>query len=178
MSKMIKNLNKSEFETKIGKFYYLWEDRAGGTVIYYLGNDKKDFGNFLRNIKRIYRDPNSIYLIDKKSNAIETAIIGYLDRKIKKFDFKVEFLTGTSFQKRIWKKLASVPYGETVSYKRLSFLSGYERAWRAVGSALSKNPVILVIPCHRVIKSDGRIGRFTGGPELKEFLVNLEKGAG
>src|SRR4030066_346911 len=111
MSKMIKNLNKSEFETKIGKFYYLWEDKAGGIIIYYLGNDKKDFCNFLENIKK------------------------------------------------------------------LSFLSGYERAWRAAGSALSKNPVMLVIPCHRVIKSDGRIGRFAGGPELKEFLVNLEKGA-
>src|SRR4030066_222407 len=110
---MIKNLNKSEFKTSIGKFYYLWENKAGGT----------------------------------------------------------------SFQKRIWEKLASVPYGETVSYKRLSFLSGYERAWRAAGSALSRNPVILVIPCHRVIKSDGRIGRFTGGTKLKEFLVNLEKGA-
>ena len=174
---MIKNLNKSEFKTSTGKFYYLWEDKAGGTVIYYLGNDKKDFGNFLENIKKIYRDPNGIYLINKKSNTIETAIIGYLDGKIKKFNFKVEFLAGTSFQKRIWKKLASVPYGETVSYKRLSFLSGYERAWRAAGSALNKNPVMLVIPCHRVIRNDGRIGRFASGSELKEFLVNLEKGA-
>jgi len=174
---MIKNLNKSEFKTSIGKFYYLWENKAGGTIIYYLGNNKKDFENFIRDVKKIYGDPDRIYLNDKKSNIIETAIIGYLDGKIKKFDFKVEFLAGTSFQKRIWEKLASVPYGETVSYKRLSFLSGYERAWRAAGSALSRNPVMLVIPCHRVIKSDGRIGRFTGGAKLKEFLVNLEKGA-
>lgn len=174
---MIKNLNKSEFETRIGKFYYLWEDKAGRTVIYYLGNNKKDFRNFTRDVKKIYGDPDKIYLIDKKSNTIETAIIGYLDKKIKKFDFKVEFLVGTSFQKRIWEELASVPYGETVSYKELSFLSGYERAWRAAGSALNRNPVMLVIPCHRVIKSDGRIGRFASGTELKEFLINLEKGA-
>jgi O-6-methylguanine DNA methyltransferase len=174
---MSKNLNKSEFKTSIGKLYYIWEDKTGGTVIYYLGDDKKDFGNFIESVKKIYGDTDRIYLIDKKSNTIETAIIGYLDGKIKKFDFKVEFLAGTSFQKRIWEKLASVPYGETVSYKKLSFLSGYERAWRAVGSALSKNPVMLIIPCHRVIKSNGRIGRFADGPKLKEFLVNLEKGA-
>src|SRR4030042_3605207 len=104
---MIKNLNKYEFETRIGKFYYLWEDKAGGTVIYYLGNSKKDFGNFTRDVKKIYGDPDRIYLIDKKSNTIENAITGYLDGKIKEFDFKVEFLTGTIFQKSIWKKLAS-----------------------------------------------------------------------
>jgi len=173
---MSKNLNKSEFETKIGKFYYLWEDKASRIVIYYLGNNKKDFGNFIRDIEKIYGDTGRIYLIDKKSNEIETAITGYLDGKIKKFDFEVEFLAGTDFQKRIWHKLASVRHGETISYKRLSSLSGYERAWRAAGSALSRNPVMLVVPCHRVIKSDGKIGRFAGGPELKEFLVNLEKG--
>jgi len=175
-SQMIKYLNKSEFVTHIGRLYYLWKDKAGKTVILYLGNSKQDFLKFIENVKMIYGDPCRISFIDKKSRAIENAITGYLDGKIKKFDFKVEFLTGTRFQKSIWKKLASVPYGETVSYKKLSFLSGYERAWRAAGSALNRNPVMLVIPCHRVIKSNGNIGRFASGTKLKEFLVNLEKG--
>ena len=172
---MIKNLNKSEFETKIGRFYYLWEDKADRIVISYLGNSKKDFRNFIEKIKMIYRDPNKVFFVDKKSAAIEAAVTGYLNGKIKKFDFRIEVLTGTSFQKRIWEKLISVQYGETISYKKLSSLSGHERAWRATGSALNRNPVMLVIPCHRVIKSDGRTGRFASGTKLKEFLVNLEK---
>ncbi len=172
---MIKNINKSEFETQIGRFYYLWQYKAGRIVISYLGNSKKDFLDFIKKIKKIYGDMDEIYFTDKKSNVIETAITGYFNGKIKKFDFTIEFLAGTSFQKRIWGKLISVPYGETISYKRLSFLSGHERAWRAAGSALNRNPVMLIIPCHRVIKSDGRIGRFASGTKLKEFLVNLEK---
>lgn len=174
---MIKNLNKSEFETQIGKFYYLWQYKAGRIVILYLGNSKKDFRDFIKKIKMVYREPNEIFFVDKKSAEIEAAITGYLDGKIKKFDFKIEFLAGTEFQKSVWKNLASVPYGKTISYKKLSFLSGHERAWRAAGSALNRNPVMLVIPCHRVIKNNGRIGRFASGSELKEFLVNLEKGA-
>lgn len=172
---MIRNLNKSEFETRIGKFYYLWQNKAGRTVISYLGNSRKDFRDFIEKIEMIYREHNKIFFVDKKCAAIEAAITGYFDGKIKKFDFIVEFLAGTDFQKSIWKNLVSVPYGKTISYKKLSFISGYEKAWRAAGSALNRNPVMLIVPCHRVIKNDGRIGRFAGGSELKEFLVNLEK---
>lgn len=172
---MTEYLNKSEFVTSIGRLYYLWKDKAGKIVILYLGNSKQDFQNYIENVKVIYRDTHRISLIRKKSSDIETAITAYLDGKIRKFDFKVEFLTGTRFQKSIWNKLTSVPYGETISYKGLSCLSGYKRAWRAAGTALNKNPVMLVIPCHRVIKSNGNIGRFASGIKLKEFLVNLEK---
>jgi len=73
---MIKNLNKSEFETQIGKFYYLWQYKAGRIVILYLGNSKKDFRDFIKKIKMVYREPNEIFFVDKKSAAIEAAITG------------------------------------------------------------------------------------------------------
>ncbi len=172
---MTEYLNKSDFLTDIGRMYYLWEDRAGKTIILYLGNSKQDFQRYVEDIKKIYRQPDRISFVSKKSRTIENAVVGFLDGKIKKFDFEIEFLVGSQFQKSIWRNLLSVPYGETISYKELSFLSGYKKAWRATGSALNRNPVILVIPCHRVIKSDGSIGRFAGGPELKEFLLSLER---
>lgn len=171
---MTEYLNKSDFITGVGRMYYLWKGRAGKTIILYLGNNKQDFQKYIEDVKSTCRRSGRISFVSKKSRTIENAIAGYLDGKIKKFDFEIEFLIGTQFQKSIWKGLLSVPYGETISYKELSFISGYEKAWRAAGSALNRNPVILVIPCHRVIKSDGSIGRFASGPELKEFLLNLE----
>ncbi|GAG73838.1 unnamed protein product, partial [marine sediment metagenome] len=69
----------------------------------------------------------------------------------------------------------SIPYGKTVSYRKLASLAGYRKAWRAAGSALKKNPVILIVPCHRVIRSDGNPGEFGGGKKVKKFLLSLEK---
>ncbi len=168
-------INKSEFKTRIGKMYYLWKKKAGRIVILYLGDSKQDFQVFLNKIKEIYKGPQLISFIPKKSTEIEKAINDYLNGNIKEIDFEVEFLLGTKFQKSVWSKLISVPYGKTISYKELSNISGYKEAWRAAGSALNRNPAMLVIPCHRVIKSNGTVGRFAGGPELKEFLLNLEK---
>jgi len=84
------------------------------------------------------------------------------------------FLAGTEFERKVWNKLASVPYGETISYKKLAELIGHSGACRAVGSALRKNPLMLAVPCHRVIRSNGNIGKFSGGEKVKRFLLNLE----
>mgnify|MGYP002802577550 FL=1 len=83
---------------------------------------------------------------------------------------------GTDFQKRVWEALTRIPYGVTRTYKEIAVEIGNSRASRAVGMANHKNPVPIIIPCHRVIGSDGRLTGYAGGLGVKEFLLNLERG--
>ena len=82
---------------------------------------------------------------------------------------------GTDFQKRVWEALTRIPYGETRTYKEIAVEAGNPKASRAVGMANNKNPVPIIIPCHRVIGSDGKLTGYAGGLGVKEFLLNLER---
>ncbi|MDD5596744.1 MAG: methylated-DNA--[protein]-cysteine S-methyltransferase [Victivallaceae bacterium] len=84
-------------------------------------------------------------------------------------------LQGTDFQKKVWKALLDIPCGQTRSYGDIARVIGNPGASRAVGTANSKNPVPLIVPCHRVINADGRIGGFSSGPALKEKLLKHER---
>ena len=81
---------------------------------------------------------------------------------------------GTEFQLRVWKALQEVPYGQTQSYREIAVRVGRPQAARAVGQAVGKNPLPILIPCHRVIQSNGGMGGFTGGLDLKSDLLALE----
>lgn len=161
--------------TKIGVLHCLWEDRAGGITVLFLGCKRETFRKYIEKIENNYRDSDSFSFINKESKDIENKIDRYLNGKVKNLDLKVEFLAGTQFQKKIWNTAISIPYGNTISYRELASLAGYRKAWRAAGSALKKNPVMLIVPCHRVIRSDGTPGEFGGGKKVKKFLLNLEK---
>ena len=82
---------------------------------------------------------------------------------------------GTDFQKRVWEAHTRIPYGVTRTYKEIAVEIGNSRASRAVGMANHKNPVPIIIPCHRVVGSDGRLTGYAGGLGVKEFLLNLER---
>lgn len=82
---------------------------------------------------------------------------------------------GTPFQQSVWETLCTIPYGETVSYAEEAKLLGNPKAVRAVANANGHNPIIILIPCHRVIATGGGIGGYSGGIERKEFLLKLEK---
>lgn len=97
----------------------------------------------------------------------------YLEGTRKGFDLELE-PNGTPFQKDVWKALMKIPYGKTISYSDVAEASGHPEAVRAVGNAIGKNPIPLIIPCHRVIRSDGSIGGYALGTELKEKLLRLE----
>ncbi len=86
-------------------------------------------------------------------------------------------LRGTDFQKRCWKALLNIPYGETQSYADIARAVGSPRAYRAVGMANHYNPVAIVVPCHRVIASDGTLGGYGGGLDCKQKLLQLEREA-
>lgn len=83
--------------------------------------------------------------------------------------------SGTPFQQRVWSELEKIPYGTTISYAELADRVGSPRAFRAVGGANGKNNVGIIVPCHRVITSDLRLGGYASGPEHKSFLLDLEK---
>ena len=99
----------------------------------------------------------------------------YFRGKLKEFSFRPDFRQGTSFQQRVWKKLTSIPFGKTQNYQWLATSIGQPKSFRAVGNANGKNPIPLVVPCHRVIRKNGELGGFTGGTHLKKYLLDLEK---
>ena len=86
-------------------------------------------------------------------------------------------MVGTSFQKKVWKELIKIPYGETRSYKEVAIAIGHPKSARAVANACAKNPYAPTVPCHRVVRSDGKIGGYSGpgGRSQKKKLLLKEK---
>lgn len=97
----------------------------------------------------------------------------YFKGKRKAFDLPV-FTKGTIFQESVWKALRTIPYGETRSYKDIAVQIGKAKACRAVGMANNKNPVPIIVPCHRVIGTGGRLVGYGGGLDIKMRLLNIE----
>ena len=96
------------------------------------------------------------------------------DESMKKVRIDWDSIKGTAFQKSVWKAIATIPRGETRSYAWLAKKIGRPRAVRAVANACGANPLPVIIPCHRVIASDGSLGGFSGGLDLKKRLLALE----
>lgn len=94
----------------------------------------------------------------------------------KRRDFELPLApSGTEFQEKVWEALRTIPYGETISYRELARRVGNPDAARAVGLANGKNPISIIIPCHRVIMIDGSLGGYSGGIGIKEKLLALEQ---
>jgi len=100
----------------------------------------------------------------------------FTGKKIKFSNWQLNLDNYTNFQKKILKIVRKIPYGETRSYKWVAQTAGYPRAYRAVGNTMRNNPIPLIIPCHRVIKSNGMLGGFSGkeGIALKRKMIDLE----
>lgn len=96
--------------------------------------------------------------------------------KAERIEFTIPYITeGTEFQKRVWSALTEIPYAETVSYRDIAIAVGSEKAVRAVGNANSKNKISIIVPCHRIIGSNGRLTGYAGGLSRKEWLIQHEK---
>jgi O-6-methylguanine DNA methyltransferase len=98
----------------------------------------------------------------------------YFGGRLRDFSQEIRFAGGTEFEKKVWRALREVPYGETRSYKWLAEKIGSPKSSRAVGQALAKNPIPIVVPCHRIIESDGSIGGYSSGVNIKERLLKME----
>jgi O-6-methylguanine DNA methyltransferase len=127
-------------------------------------NSKKEF---IANFKPVAN--KGTYLTTLKND-----ILKYLSGKPISFKKHKLDLHGTEFQKRVWNVLSTIPYGKVLTYKEVAEKAGIPKAFRAVGSACGANNLPIIIPCHRVIASNGSLGGFSGGLGLKQYLLQLE----
>ena len=149
--------NAFYYETKIGKIGIVENGRA---II------RVDFGK----IKLEDINMNETTLLKKAGQQLEE----YLNGKRKIFELPLES-QGTEFQQKVWRALLEIPYGKTHSYKTIANNIGNIKASRAVGMANNKNPILIFIPCHRVIGANGKLVGYAGGLEVKEKLLEMEK---
>jgi methylated-DNA-[protein]-cysteine S-methyltransferase len=121
------------------------------------------------------RAPEADRVDDAEPNraAIEQ-ILEYLAGTREVFDLPLD-LRGTPFQCEVWNALLAIPYGESRSYREVADAIGQPKALRAVGSASGANPVALIVPCHRVVATGGKLGGYAGGRDLKAHLLELER---
>lgn len=97
----------------------------------------------------------------------------YFDKKLREFNLPIK-ICGTAFQQSVYNELLKIPYGDTASYKDIAYRIGSPKAMRAVGNANNKNKIPIIIPCHRVIGSNGNLIGYAGGLNIKEYLLKLE----
>ena len=98
----------------------------------------------------------------------------YVEGRLKQFDCRLD-LQGTPFQRKVWKALLRIPYGRTRSYQDIARAIGHPKAFRAVGNANGSNPVSIIVPCHRVIESNGGLGGYGHGLAVKKRLLDFER---
>ena len=110
---------------------------------------------------------------DKEASAAHDVVRRAFAGELRDFDLPLD-MHGTAFQKRIWQELLNIPYGRTCSYSFVATAVGAPKAVRAVGAANGRNPVPIVVPCHRVIGANGKLTGFGGGLPTKEALLALE----
>ena len=105
---------------------------------------------------------------------LQRELTEYFEGKRKTFDVRLN-PKGTPFQRAVWRTLCDIPYGSVISYSQEAQMLSHEKAVRAVANANGKNPIPIIIPCHRVIAKDGGIGGYSGGIWRKEFMLELER---
>ncbi|AYY69890.1 methylated-DNA--[protein]-cysteine S-methyltransferase [Listeria monocytogenes] len=135
---------------------------------------------WVRNIS--YDEPKNWELLEgtiiekELFQALTTQLDDYFEGKREHFDLPV-LLKGTDFQQKVWQALSEIPYGVVVSYKDIAISAGSPKAVQAVGQANRANPIPIIIPCHRCVKSNGELGGYNGADvDKKQYLLALEKG--
>lgn len=106
---------------------------------------------------------------------LRTELDAYFSGSLQAFRQGIKFIGGTEFEHKVWRALKGIPYGETRSYSWTAEHAGSPKAVRAAGQALRKNPLPIIIPCHRVIASDGSLGGYSSGIAIKQWLLVHER---
>ena len=135
------------------------------------------FSNYKNLQKKLQYFSTKYEVLDKKNSILqdtENQLAEYIGKHRKNFDLPIK-LIGSDFQKKIWSHLINIPFGETISYAELAKRFGNEKAYRACANANAANNLSIIIPCHRVIHSNGELGGYAGGIERKKMLLELEK---
>lgn len=148
-------------KSPIGKLYFVVSEQGLCGIFF----NQQDYPL----IKKIEKSNPSHKFLQESVEQVEDYFLG----RLKKFNLKLN-LQGTEFQKKVWRELLKIPYGQTVSYQQIAARIRNPKAVRAVGSANGKNPICVIVPCHRVISADGKIGGYSGGLDKKKKLLSLE----
>ena len=121
-----------------------------------------------------FQKPNGILRSDNSPSGVLRELTEYFEKGRDHFSLKTTFTRGTEFDHKVWLALRKIPYGETRTYKWLAEKIGKPGAGRAVGQSLSRNPLPIILPCHRIIESDGSIGGYSAGIDIKRRLLDIE----
>jgi len=157
-------LAQSAIETPIGRVQVVASAR---------GICRMEFAEKFRPVRAGHAAPQDVKQAQGHADLAARQILEYFDGKRREFDLPLD-LRGTEIQLRVWKQLLEIPFGKTLTYAELARRSGIPAAARAAGAACGANPVWLVVPCHRVIGSDGGLHGYGGGLWRKKALLELE----
>lgn len=163
-------LNSSYIETRLGKMLAIADQNA----LYLL-----DFADSKKLEKKInlLKNKTKLEIVSGKTApiiSIESELKDYFDGKLKTFKTPV-ILSGSPFQNKVWKELMNIPYGKTQSYLDLATAINNPKAFRAAANANGANKLPIIIPCHRIIYTNGKLGGYSSGIEKKQVLIDLEK---
>lgn len=161
------NLKYTVNDTPNGEFHIIFDDKGVALV--------SGFGNIEDLKNRLPEELRAITLEHVHGHVYQQFVEAYYDGDKKALDAIPRHQTGSDFQKEVWRAISNISYGKTISYKELAKSSGNPAAIRAAGTICGLNRLILLVPCHRVLKSDGSIGSYLYGSEIKESLLRREK---
>ncbi len=146
-----------------------------GTLSLCASNNRLLGVEFPSSISGIPKEPADTGELPKILKQAQIQLMEYFQGKREQFELGLH-PEGTAFQRSVWKEMEKIPYGETRSYKDIAIALGDVRKARPVGGAANKNPLPIVIPCHRVVGNNGSLTGFGGGLEVKKYLLELESG--
>lgn len=149
----------------IDSFYEIFNSPIG--VLYLIFCGKKLIG--IR-----FNKPSNLPLRPSSQSILQQELNEYFRNGLDIFTQETSFTTGSEFDQKVWLALKEIPFGETRTYKWLAEKIGNPNAARAVGQSLGRNPIPIVLPCHRIIESDGSIGGFSAGADIKRRLLDME----
>ncbi len=167
----MENIYYSSFHSPFLKKVFVASTEKGVSMVDFLTREK----DFLKELRE--RFPGRIVRDDRKNRKVLAQLKKYLKGELRRFDCKLDF-RGTPFQKKVWSTLVKIPYGQTRSYRQVAQAAGRPKAFRAVGNANGRNSIPLIVPCHRVIESNGGLGGFGYGVNVKKRLLDFEKAHG
>lgn len=163
-------LFQQEIETPIGKMDAFATDNGLCLLEF---RDRKELNTEITALEEYY-ESNAIPQSNAHLALLKKELEGYFNEELQTFTTPV-ILHGTDFQKKVWQALTQILYGATRTYKEQTAVLGDPKAIRAVAAANGKNKIAIVVPCHRVIGSDGSLTGYAGGLDRKRFLLNLER---
>ncbi len=163
---MDKSVYYKEIKSPLG---ILLAGSTDNSLLFLQFKDNADLNKIEKRFKCVIQKQENHPFLDKVENQLKE----YFQGKRREFDLNCT-LIGTEFQKKCWKALSEIPYGETISYSKQSEMIGNPLAVRAVANANRLNPIAIIVPCHRVIGKNGKLTGFAGGIDKKEFLLKLE----